>query len=129
MSDTSEAQTPEPTPESAATEPVSNDDRNLAVITHLSGIILWFLVPLIVWLVSKDQTGKRYLSEEAKEALNFQIAVGIAYIVSWILMSVFIGFILWWIVWALNIVFCVIAAIQVSQQASYRYPITLRLLT
>jgi len=106
----------------------NTDDRNLAVITHLSGIILWFIVPLVVWLVNKDQTDKAYLAKESREALNFQITVGIAYIVSWILMTVFIGFILWWLVWIFNLVFCIIAALQVSQNGSYRYPVGLRLI-
>ncbi len=119
-----------PDTQSTATQTAtgSTDDRNLALITHLSGIILWFIVPLVVWLVSKDQSDKDYLTKEAKEALNFQITVGIAYIVSWILMIVFIGFILWWLVWIFNLVFCIIAALQVSQSGSYRYPVSLRLI-
>lgn len=114
----------------AATETTqsTHPDNGLALITHLSGIILGWIVPLIVWLVSKDNKDKAYLTEESKEALNFQITVFIGYVISWILMAVFIGFILWWIIWVLNLIFCVIAAIQVSQSGHYRYPITWRLI-
>ena len=31
---------------------VSQDDRNLAMLTHLSGILLGFIVPLIIWLTN-----------------------------------------------------------------------------
>ena len=27
----------------------SSEDRNLAMLTHLSGILLGFIVPLIIW--------------------------------------------------------------------------------
>lgn len=121
-------ESPDGKPPATQTDSGNTDDRNLALITHLSGIILWFIVPLIVWLVSKDQSDKDYLTQEAKEALNFQITVGIAYIISWILMFAVIGFVLWWLVWIFNLVFCIIAALQVSQSGSYRYPVSLRLI-
>ena len=35
------------------TSQASQDDRTIAMLTHLSGIILGFIVPLIVWLIHK----------------------------------------------------------------------------
>ena len=46
-----------PPPPPATTEP-SSDDRNLAMLTHLSGFIFSLIVPLIVWLVHKDRADK-----------------------------------------------------------------------
>ncbi|MDN5864355.1 MAG: DUF4870 domain-containing protein [Gammaproteobacteria bacterium] len=122
--------------EPGTTSPVTTEspqnthpDNGLALLTHLSGIVLAWIVPLVVWLVCKDDGNKAYLTAESKEALNFQITVFIGYLISWILMIVVIGFILWWIVWVLNLIFCIIAAIQVSQRGSYRYPLTWRLIT
>lgn len=106
----------------------SADDRNLALITHLSGIILSFIVPLIIWLMHKDRTDKAFLNDQAKEALNFQITILIGYVISWILIFVFIGILLWWLVWIVNLIFCIVAAVAVSKGESYRYPFALRLI-
>lgn len=122
---------PPPATEPAASQPPAGDnasDRNLAMLTHLSGIILSVIVPLIVWLVNKDNPDKAYLTTEAKEALNFQITILIGYIISWILIVILIGALLSFVVWILDIVFCVLAAIAVSNKGTYRYPFALRLI-
>lgn len=105
----------------------STDDRNFAMLTHLSGLLLSFIVPLVVWLMHKDQPEKSYLVAEAKEALNFQITVLIGYVVCWVLTIIVIGAFLLPILWVINLVFCLIAAIQVSSSGTYRYPFGLRL--
>ncbi|MBB3225533.1 hypothetical protein FHW69_000123 [Luteibacter sp. Sphag1AF] len=106
---------------------VANDDRNIAMLTHLSGVIFNIIVPLIVWLIYKDRPEKSYLVAEAKEALNFQITVLIGYVVCWVLTIIVIGAFLNWLVWLANLVFCIIAAVKVSQTGTYRYPFALRL--
>lgn len=70
----------------------SSEDRNLAMLTHLSGILLGFIVPLIIWLTNKDKTDKAWLNTQAVEALNFQITIAIAYVAGSVLMAVLIGF-------------------------------------
>lgn len=97
------------------------------MLTHLSGLLLSFIVPLVVWLMHKDQPEKSYLVAEAKEALNFQITVLIGYVVCWVLTIIVIGAFLLPILWVINLVFCLIAAIQVSSSGTYRYPFGLRL--
>jgi uncharacterized protein len=109
-------------------EPVaSSNDRNLAMLTHLSGFVLYIVVPLIVWLMHKDRPDKAYLATEAKEALNFQITMLIAWVVSGILQVILIGFLLMAVVWFVNLIFCIIAAVKVSSDGHYRYPFALRL--
>lgn len=130
-------QMPPPAPSATPPEPPdaddpvtptgSVDDRNLAMLAHLSGILFCIIVPLIVWLVNKDRPDKEYLVTEAKEALNFQISVLIAYIICWVLTLIVIGGVLFWLVWIANLVFCIMAAMQVSRSGSYRYPYCLRL--
>jgi uncharacterized Tic20 family protein len=123
-------------PESAVPNPPvaggSAEDRNLAMLTHLSGIILGFIVPLIVWLVNKDNAAKSYLTTEAKEALNFQLTILIGYVICWFLtMTIILAVIggpLWLILWVVNLVFCIIAAMAVNSKGSYRYPFALRLI-
>ena len=110
----------------------SAEDRNLAMLTHLSGIILGFIVPLIVWLVNKDNAAKSYLTAESKEALNFQLTILIGYVICWILtMTIILALIggpLWFVVWIVNLVFCILAAVAVSSKGSYRYPFAVRLI-
>jgi len=104
----------------------SNDDKNIATVTHLGGTIFAFIPSLIVWILKKDDNP--YIADQAKEALNFQITVILAYLISWTLAVVLIGFLFVGIVWLLNIVFCIIAAISTSKGETYRYPICLRLI-
>ena len=103
----------------------TQDDKTLAILTHLSGMFFSVIVPLIVWLTSKET--KPWLSSQSKEALNFQITVLIGYVIASALMVVLVGFFLFLIVWALNIVLCIIAAVKASQGTEYSYPLTVRL--
>ncbi|HMH67197.1 MAG TPA: DUF4870 domain-containing protein, partial [Pinirhizobacter sp.] len=98
-----------PPPYEPVPPPAAADDRNLAMLTHLSGFLFSFIVPLIVWLVHKDRPEKAYLVTEAKEALNFQITVIIGYVICWILTIIIIGVFLTWVLWIFNLVMCIIA--------------------
>jgi len=104
----------------------SNDDKNIATITHLGGILFSFIPSLIVWLLKKDDS--EYIAAQAKEALNFQITVLLAQFVSGVLVFILVGFVLLGLIWLFNIVLCIIAAISTSKGETYRYPLTLRLI-
>jgi uncharacterized Tic20 family protein len=104
----------------------SNDDKNIATITHLGGTVFSFLPALIVWVLKKDDS--QYISAQAKEALNFQVTVILAHFIAWILAFILIGFFFMFIIWVFNIVFCIIAAISTSKGETYRYPFSLRLI-
>jgi len=104
----------------------SNDDKNIATVTHLGGTVFSFVPSLIVWILKKDDSA--YLGDQAKEALNFQITVMIASFVASILVWLLVGFILLPIIWLINIVFCMIAAISTSKGETFRYPLCLRFL-
>ena len=104
----------------------SNDEKNIATITHLAGILFSIIPALIVWILKKDDS--EYIATQAKEALNFQITVLVAQLVAGILVWILIGFLLLPIIWLVNIVLCIIAAISTSRGEAYRYPICLRLI-
>jgi uncharacterized Tic20 family protein len=104
----------------------SNDDKNIATITHLGGTVFSFIPALIVWVLKKDDNA--YIGEQAKEALNFQITMLIAQFVAGVLIAILIGFLLIGIIWLVNVVFCIIAAISTSKGETYRYPFCLRLI-
>ena len=102
------------------------DDRNLAMLAHLLGIVSGFVGALIIWLIKKDQSA--YVDEQGKEALNFQITMLIAFVGAWILVFVLIGALLFPLLLVVNLVFCILAAVAASKGEHYRYPFAIRLL-
>lgn len=104
----------------------SSDDKNIATITHLGGILFSFIPALVVWLLKKDDS--QYIAAQAREALNFQITLLLAQFVAYVLVFILVGFLLLGLIWLFNIIFCIIAAIASSKGEYYRYPLTLRLI-
>lgn len=102
----------------------SNDEKNIATITHLGGILFSFIPSLVVFLLKKDDS--EFIRMQAREALNFQITLLLAQFVAYVLIFVLVGFLLLGFIWLLNIVICIIAAISSSKGEHYRYPLTLR---
>lgn len=112
----------------SASGDVSLDDRNIAVLTHLSGIILCFIVPLIVWLIHRDKPGRDFLNDQAKEALNFQLTLLLGYIVGTVLTVILIGALINLVVWVAGVIFSIVAALAVQKGERYRYPFAFRLM-
>ncbi len=83
--------------------------------------------PLLVWLIKKDQSP--FVADQAKEALNFQIAVTIALLISAVSIFVCIGVILVPVVFIGSIVFSIIAALEANKGVYYRYPYTVRFIS
>ncbi len=113
-------------PPTAAAAP--QEDRTLALLTHLSGIILGFIVPLVIWLVNKDKTDKDFLNDQAKEALNFQITIAIAWFIAIVLSFIGIGFLLYPVIWIGNLIFCILGGMKANEGVAYRYPFAIRLI-
>jgi uncharacterized Tic20 family protein len=115
-----------PPPAPAGTAPA--DQRTMALVAHILGIFTGFIGALIIWLINKDDTTKPFVIDQSKEALNFQITVAIAYIISSILVVVLIGTLMLAAVWVANLVLCIMAAVKANNGEAYRYPFTLRLI-
>ena len=105
----------------------SQDDRNIAMIAHLLGIFFSFLGALVIWLIKKDDSP--FIAQEAKEALNFQITLLIGHMIAGLLMILLIGFLLFPILWGINIIFSILGAVAASKGQSYRYPFAIRLVS
>lgn len=74
-----------------------SEARNWAMAAHLSPLLamfvgLPFLGPLIVWLLKRDE--HPYISEQAREALNFNLSMFIYMIAAVFSMILLVGFIL-----------------------------------
>ena len=88
---------------------------------------LSFLGPLLVWLIKKDQSP--FVADQAKEALNFQISVTIALLISAVTIFVCVGLILLPVVFIASVVFSIIAAMEANKGVYYRYPYTVRFIS
>ena len=115
-------------PPPPATGDAPQDQRTMALLAHLLGIITGPIGALVIWLVSKDDASKGFVVDQSKEALNFQITVLIAFVISWILAFVLIGLLLMPLIGIANLVLCIIAGIKANNGESYRYPFALRLI-
>ena len=56
---------------------VTQEQKTMAMIAHLLGIVSWFVGPLIIWLINKDKADQEFVIDQSKEALNFQITMAI----------------------------------------------------
>ena len=93
----------------------TGEDRNLAVVCHVVAFFTYFIMPLIVWQMNKDKS--KFLSEHAKEALNFQITLTIYYVVGCLIFPVVLVY---------EIVYVVLAALAASRGELYRIPLNIR---
>ena len=127
-----ETSLPPPLPVSAQVPALTNV-RTWTALCHASallGVFLHFpghvLAPLIVWLLKRDESPE--IDAHGKEALNFQISMLIYNAVAAVFCLVLIGFLILPLLWILNAVFVIIAAIRASDGRLYRYPMTIRFL-
>ena len=102
------------------------DEKTMGMLAHILGIFT-FLGPLIIWLIKKDES--QFVDYHGKEALNFQITMFIAYIASFFLLFILIGFLLLPILLILNILFPILAGIAANKGEYYKYPVSIRMIT
>ncbi|HEY0119184.1 MAG TPA: DUF4870 domain-containing protein [Cellulomonas sp.] len=103
-----------------------SDERMWATLAHAGPILVGFLAPLIIWLVFRERS--RFVDDQGKEALNFQIFLVIAYVVGVITIPIIIGFLILFAAWVVAIVFGIQGAIVASRGEPYRYPFNWRVI-
>lgn len=106
----------------------SKDARTMALLAHILGIFTSFIVPLIIWLIKKDDDA--FIADQAKEALNFHITVIIAYfaVIFISVVTMGIGALLFPVLGIGVLVLGIIAGLKANDGIAYRYPCTLRLI-
>jgi len=123
----------------ASSGAIDPQQRQWALFAHLSALsavvtggLGAIIGPLVIWLVKKDTMP--FVDDQGKEALNFNITIGIAVIVltflGVILAIVLIGFLFFFLAFAVSVywlVMTIIAGIKANEGVAYRYPFTLRL--
>ena len=105
------------------------NDKLWSILCHLSiiSVGIGLVFPLVVYLAMKGDSD--YVAAQAKEALNFHISLLIYCVVCIPLIFVAIGIPLLIVIGFASLVLAIIAAVKASDGASYRYPLTLRLVS
>lgn len=95
------------------------------MLANLSGLVIAIIGPLIIMLVFGDRSD--FTKRQSVEALNFQITLAIAMIVSAILTVVVIGIFMLIGFGIAGAIFMIIASVKSYNGEDYRYPINIRM--
>src|SRR5262245_34310610 len=113
---------------------LTREERNWGMLSHLLALTGYvgipfgnIAAPLIIYLMKKDESP--FVAEQSRESLNFQISVGIYWLISAVLMVIFIGFLLFAAVWVAGVILTIIASVKAANGEVYRYPLTIRLIS
>ena len=110
--------------EEATVIPPTSDEKTLGMLAHILTIVASFIAPLVIYILKKDESS--FVTAHAKESLNFQLTVIIAYFISWILVVILIGIPLLILVGLGSLILVIVATIRVSEGKMYRYPFCIR---
>lgn len=130
------------------------DERTWGLLVHLGGIIGMAILPtvgniigvLVLWLIKRNES--KFVDNQGKEAINFQITLSLAAVAVNLVNNIATGF--WsltnfwrhargdfynvwgWtsllgVIWLLNVIFSIIAAVKANNGESYKYPLSLRI--
>jgi uncharacterized Tic20 family protein len=106
-----------------------DDERLWATLSHLSAFLGFIGIPVIGPLVIFLIFGNRsqYVRHHSAEALNFNITMLAAVLVSGLLILVLIGFILLPVIALTWFILTIVATVAANRGEWYRYPFTIRL--
>jgi len=101
----------------------SNPDEKLhAMLAHLLSIIFGIFPSLIFWLINKDKPQCAFVTDQAKEALNFQLNVMAVCVISFPFVFILIGVIPIMAATITSLICSILAGICVNEGKAYRYP-------
>jgi uncharacterized protein len=124
--------TPEPGDSSTPDSLLTETDRSWCIALHLSGLsgiifgwaLAHIIAPLVIWLIKRADSPA--IDSTGKEVLNFQISYSIYMAVAGLLCFVFIGFLIFPILFVTWLTLIIIAAVKTSNGENYRYPAIIR---
>lgn len=103
------------------------EDKQWATFAHLGGVT-GFIPALVIYLIFKDRG--RFTNQESKEALNFQITLAAGWIVCLIFSMIPLIGLLFALallgLWAVMIIFSILAGVSANKGEPYRYPVAIR---
>ena len=102
-----------------------NDEKVLGVISHVLGIVTGFVAPLIIYLIGEG----KFVKEQARNALNWQISLAIYFFAAIVLSSTVILAIVavpaMFGLGVMNTVVCILAAVKANEGRKYKYPLSI----
>lgn len=108
----------------------TSEERQMGMFIHLSRLLDAFVFPIgaiitvVLWQTQKDKMPA--LDAHGKMAVNWLISSLIYAIISGVLMIVLIGFLTFFAVWIMMIVFPIIAAVKANNGEYWEYPLTIK---
>ncbi|MFO8115461.1 MAG: DUF4870 domain-containing protein [Halorubrum sp.] len=97
-------------------------DTTLAALAHASALVASFFGPLLFLILADDDD--ELVKRNAKNALNFQIVVFVALVISGLLTVVLIGLLLIPLIAVIDLVLVLIATVKANDGEVYQYPYT-----
>ncbi|MCL2656356.1 MAG: DUF4870 domain-containing protein [Betaproteobacteria bacterium] len=115
---------------------LGESERTFGMLVHLLGIFTWFIGPLILWLIKKEEMP--FVNDQGKEAINFSITLSLTGIALLLIVTVLafipflgiitsiIGMLFYPVLGIGALVLFIIAGVEANKGKYYRYPICLR---
>lgn len=100
------------------------EEQGWGVATHLGGVFVSWLVPLVVWLIFRERSPM--IDDHGKEALNWQITLFIGYVIGYATMIILIGFIIVPLIFVIALIFGILGAVAAYNRRPFRYPFNIR---
>jgi len=114
---------------------LTSEDRLWGAVAHFSALTMYvtglgFIIgPLIIWLWKRDTSS--FVGEEAREALNFNISIGIYYAIAALLCATIIlipiMIVLIGLFHVFHVICIIVGGLKASDGICFRYPLNLRL--
>ena len=104
--------------------PPTQDEKTMAILSHVLTLVVGFIAPLVIYLSKKDQPS--FALEHAKESLNFQLSLLIYFFAGFILMVVIIGILILAAIGIFTLIVVIVATLKAANGEMYRYPLCIR---
>ena len=103
---------------------LDDNEKTLVLLTLILSIIVGFLAPLIIWALKKNEMND-YSRNVVRKLLNFELTlacIGLIFLIP--IIGQLLAIVGAPIVWILNIVYCILAVIKISNFEDVNFPIS-----
>ena len=120
---------PDPADTTTDASEVDDEERTWGILAHaggFAGLAVPFgnvLAPLVVWLTKKDES--RFVDENGKRALNFQLTWSVVLLVTALSVLVGVGVVLFPLAILAWLILTVLGTVKASEGEVYDYPLTI----
>lgn len=104
----------------------SEEDKGIAVLSHVLSIFTGIVGALIAYVVFKDRSS--FLRWHTTTLLNFWITATLAGVIACVLTLIIIGYVLIPLIVCVSIIFPIVAAMQANDGGLYVYPVALKII-